>query len=163
MPGNPISIFVPKHGSRLGEGFSRYEIIDSYAYPGRRTRSHGYTSAASEIMGMADARKAIQLCETCRLHFNPRKEHYRIRFVPSMDSSGYIASGRCDACLQHSATNAIFVPEEIWEAVSCDPQETRIRARMAWQRREKLPSVFDVVSRIRRRIAETIQRRKNHG
>ena len=163
MSVSPINIFVPKHGGKLGEGFARHEIIDSYAYPGRRTKSHAYTSPASEVTGLADARKAIQLCEVCRLHFNPRKEHYRIRFVPSIDTSGYTASGRCDACLQHGATNAIFVPEEIWEAVSCDPQETRIRARMAWKRREKLPSVFDVLSRIRRRIAEEIQRRKNHG
>lgn len=163
MSANSISVFVPKHGGKLGEGFSRHEIIDSYAYPGRRTKPHGYTSAASEVTGLADARKAIQLCEVCRLHFNPRKEHYRIRFVPSIDTSGYTASGRCDACLQYSATNAIFVSEETWEAVSCDPQEARIRARMAWKRREKLPSVFDVLSRIRRRIAEQMQRRKNHG
>src|SRR3990167_8989487 len=105
MSTDATRIFVPKYGGRLGEGFSRPEIIESYAWPGRRTKASGYQSPASCITDFADGRKAIQLCAVCRTHFNPRKEHYRIRWVPTEGSSGYLTTGPCDACNQRTSTN----------------------------------------------------------
>ena len=163
MSANEAQIFIPKHGQKLGEGFSRGEIIESFAYPGRRTRTPGYQSPATHVTNLADARQAIQLCEFCRVHFNPRKERYRIRFVPSVDTSGYTATGPCDVCNQRTSKLSVFVAEEIWEMVSCDPQEARIRARMAWQKPGPRPSVTGILNRIQRRIAALIQRRNNHG
>ena len=158
MSTNPTQVFVPKHGGKLGEGFSKAEIIESYAWQGRRTRPSGYQSPATCITDFADARNAIQLCDVCRVHFNPRKEHYRIRFVPSINTSGYTATGPCDACSQRVQTLAVFVPEEIWEQVSCDPQQARINARMAWSNVKRRPGVSEILNRIRRRIAATIRR-----
>ena len=162
MSGDNVSIFVAKYGGKLGEGFSKPEIIDSLAWQGRRTKAHGYQSAASTVTNFEDLRKAIQLCEICRIHFNPRKARYRIRYVPSINTSGFIATGPCDACNQRVSTLSVFEPEEIWEAVSCDPQETRIRARMAWQKPGRRPAFGAIINRIRRGITAKL-RRNNHG
>lgn len=137
MSANEVQIFVPKYGQRLGQGFTKSEVLDSFIHPGRRTKANGYQSPASWITELADTRKAIQLCNVCASHFNPKRNHFRVRYVPDSSgaTSGYVCNGQCDGCKERTENmggGKLFLPEELWEAVSNDPQEARIRARMAW-------------------------------
>lgn len=138
MPGNPISVFVPKYGGKLGEGFKRWEILDSFVHPGRRTRANGYQSPATWITELADTRKAILLCSLCDRKFDASAMKYRLRYTrdPSGVTDGSLCNGMCDACKQQSSDlggGKMWVPEELWPAVSMDPQQARINHRMAWK------------------------------
>lgn len=146
---SPI-VIVPKY-ARLGEGFSKREIAESFEHPGRRTTAHGYQSAASWISDLVALKKFIILCSVCREHFNPRKNHYRLAYVPdtSGKTNGYQVNGKCDGCKQMTADvggGAGFIPEEYYNAVFVDPVEARRTARAAW----KAQSVWTTIQRNQR-------------
>lgn len=151
MSADSVRIFIPKYGKALGKGFSRAEIFDSFAHPGRRTTAKGYTSPASWITELSDTRKAILLCSVCDRKFDSGHMKYRLRYTrdPSGVTDGSLCNGQCDACKQPSADlggGKMWVPEELWEAVSIDPEQARINNRMAWR-----SARFDWVKRLLRR------------
>lgn len=130
-------VLTPKY-AKLGQGFKRWEILNSFAHPGRRTVANGYQSPASWITELADSRKAILLCSWCDGKFNASREKYRLRYTrdPSGVTNGSVCNGMCDACKQNSADlggGKLWVPEELWEQVSIDPERARINHRMAWK------------------------------
>lgn len=133
---NNTRIFIPKHG-KLGQGFSRADIIDSMAHPGRRTSARGYQSPASWITELADGRKAILLCQICDAKFSASKNKYRLNYTPDPTgaTSGYVCNGMCDACKEQTVNlggGKLWIAEEYWAEVSVDPQVARRNARMAW-------------------------------
>lgn len=135
---NEAKIFIPKYGQKLGAGFKRWEILDSFAHPGRKTTPSGYQSPASWITELCDTRKAILLCSLCDRKFNANHMKYRLRYTrdPSGVTNGSVCNGMCDACKQPSADlggGRLWVPAELWEAVSIDPEQARINHRMAWK------------------------------
>ena len=138
MFANAINVFVPKYGQKLGQGFKRWEILDSFAHPGRRTTANGYQSPAAWITELADTRKGILLCSWCDRKFDAGKEKYLLRYTrdPSGVTDGSLCNGMCDACKQPSADlggGKLWVPAELWEQVSMNPEQARINHRMAWK------------------------------
>lgn len=135
--GDATRIFVPKHGGKLGAGFSKKDVIDSYIHPGRRT--DGSQTPAHWITELADTRKAILLCSFCRQKFDFKKHKYRKNYTPDPTgvTSGYVCNGQCDACKQpteHMGGGVLFIAEDYWEQICVDPQVARINARMAWRK-----------------------------
>ena len=123
---------------RLGEGFSKREILQSYEHPGRRTTPHGYQSAASWISDLTALRKLIILCSVCRVHFNPRKHGYRKAYIPnsSHNSSGYEINGQCAGCKEETVNvggGTGFTPEETYNLLYVDPVQARRNARAVWK------------------------------
>jgi hypothetical protein len=156
-PAKPIIIptpVVPKH-TKLGVGFSKEEIRDSFEHPGRRTDPRrGYQSPAGWLGDLSDARKVIILCSFCRTKFNPKRNKYRKLYVPdsSGKTDGYTANGKCDACKGQTANiggGTIFISEETWEQVSMDPQEARRNARAAWRQDRSFTKMAAVKADIR--------------
>lgn len=146
---SPI-VIVPKH-ARIGEGFSKREIAESFVHPGRRTTAHGYQSPASWISDLVALEKFIILCSVCRQHFNPRKHNYRRTYVPDTSgrTSGYEVNGRCDGCKEMTVNvggGTGFIPEKHYKALFLDPVQARRNARAAW----KAQSVWATVQRNRR-------------
>lgn len=125
--------FIPR-GKKLGEGFSRREIMDSHEHPGRKV--DGSQSAAHWVCDLADNRKVVILCSFCRKNFSPRANKYRKLYIPDNTgrSDGYNVNGKCDGCKGQTALlggGNLFLAEETWEACSMDPMEARRNARQA--------------------------------
>ena len=132
-------IIIPAH-HRMGEGFSRREIAESFEHPGRRTTAHAYQSAASWIDNLVALKKCILLCSICRQHFNPRKHNYRKAYVPddSGKTDGYQVNGKCDGCKERTINvggGVAFVPEETYMLTHVDPMVARRAARSVWKKR----------------------------
>ena len=130
-------VIVPKY-HRMGEGFSKREILQSYEHPGRRTTPHGYQSAASWISDSVALKKLIILCSVCRQHFDPRKHGYRKAYIPdsSGKTSGYQINGKCLGCKVETANaggGTGFTPEETYSLLYVDPVQARRDARAIWK------------------------------
>ena len=127
---------VPRH-ARLGEGFSKPDILKSKIHPGRNSRA-GQT-AASWIVDLVSLRKPVILCTFCRGKFDASYYNYRRYFSPSHSArnDGFRVNGKCDACKQHTANTpgggVMFIPEETYHLNCIDPSEARRRARQAWR------------------------------
>ena len=126
-------IFIPKYGGKLGEGFSKREVIDSFAHPGRRR--DGTQIAGAWITELSDTRTAILLCSFCQPKFNPRRNKYRAKFTgdPTGLTDGYMSNGRCDDCgemTQNRGGGKLFIAEEYWEQISQDPGQVRAERRL---------------------------------
>jgi len=137
----PFTNFVPKYG-KLGQGFKKWEIIDSFAHPGRRTTAKGYQSPATWITELADTRKAILLCSLCDRKFDASSFKYLLRYTrdPSGITNGSVCNGMCDACKQPTADlgqGKLWVAAELWDSVSTNPQQARINQRMAWKPKKR--------------------------
>lgn len=122
-------VLVPKHG-KLGEGFSKKEILASQEHPGRRVTSKGYQSPAAWIDNLVALRKFIILCSFCRHKFNHRKNHYRRFYVPDMTgrTDGFIVNGKCDACKQETVLlggGSGYVHEEEYNKTCEEPSSVR--------------------------------------
>jgi hypothetical protein len=104
-------------------------------WPGRRR--DGVQTAASTVCDFVDSQTALFLCSFCQPKFNPKKNKYRARYVPdySGKTSGYIGSGRCDACSQMCMDGKLFIHEEYWKLVSNDPGEVRAAFRSGYKPR----------------------------
>ena len=129
---NPLHVnIVPKY-SKLGEGFSRREIAESFVHPGRRT--DGSQSEASWITDLIDLKKVILLCAFCRVKFSHRKSHYRKLYVAdwSGNTDGYMANGMCDSCKQQTVNcggGTAYVHESEYNKTCVDPLDARRKAR----------------------------------
>ena len=144
-----VIVVVPKY-HRMGEGFSKQEILKSYEHPGRRTTAHGYQSAASWISDLVALKKFIIFCSVCREHFNPRKNGYRPAYVPdtSGKTDGYQVNGKCDGCKEMTVNvggGRGFIPEDHYNSLFLDPVQARRNARAAWKARP----VWTVVQRLK--------------
>ncbi len=130
------TVLVPAHG-KLGEGFSRRDLMDAQLHPGRRT--DGRQSAATWITTLSDLKKVILLCSWCAPKFNPRRHGYRRFYSPdhSGKTSGYITNGMCDACKTQTALSpgggTSFISEDTYAQVCQDPADARRRARQTWR------------------------------
>lgn len=141
MAANSGVIVVSKY-AKVGQGFSVKEQRQGWEHGGRRT--DGSQSAASWIADLTDLQKTIILCSYCRVHFNPRKNHYRKMYVadPTGKTDGYQVNGKCDNCKQFTANaggGTAFVHESLYNNVCQDPVDARRIARAkakalgAWQ------------------------------
>ena len=132
-----MEAFIPKHGGKLGEGFSRQEKLNAMAHPGRQANpKRGYQSAVSFISDLISLRKIIILCSFCRGKFSPRLFAYRRMFVPdhSGKTDGYSVNGNCDSCKGFTFNlggGTGYVPEEIYSQAHVEPLSERHRARAA--------------------------------
>lgn len=132
-----MNAFVPRHG-KLGEGFSKKEIVYSSVHPGRNPKA-GQT-AASWIVDLVSLRKPVLLCNyVCRGKFVPKHYNYRRFFSPDHSgiTDGFCVNGKCDACKQETMNlggGAMFIPEETYSLNCIDPVEARRQARQAWRR-----------------------------
>jgi hypothetical protein len=130
-------IIVPAH-ARLGEGFTKKEVLKSMEHPGRQTNSRkGYQTQSAWLDDLGALRKCILLCDFCRHKWNPRTHGYRPMFVPDYSGAtdGYRANGWCDSCKEHTANmggGRAFVHEEEYAKLCVDPKAARRRAREAW-------------------------------
>jgi len=86
-----MEIVVPKY-SKLGQGFSKKEIISSYEDPGRPWNR----PAGGWIGDLTELRKFILLCPYCSPKFNPRQNQYEV-WRAKIESIG-----KCDGCKQVS-------------------------------------------------------------
>lgn len=131
-----MEAFIPR-GEKLGEGFSKAEILDSKIHPGRQTNpQHGYQSAVAWISDLISLRKTIILCSFCQAKFNPRKFRYRVMFVPddTGKTDGYTVNGYCDSCKGWTpdlSGGRAYTPEETYQEIHVDPFEARRNARAA--------------------------------
>lgn len=131
-----MEAFVPR-GEKLGEGFSKQEILDSTIHPGRQTNPRkGYQSANSWLSDLISLRKTIILCSFCQRNFNPRMFQYRVMFVPDATgrSDGYSVDGFCDWCKGETPLlggGRAYTPEELYEQLHVDPSIPRRNARAA--------------------------------
>ena len=130
-----MEVVVPKH-AKLGEGFSKQEVLASREHPGRNA-SAGQT-AASWISDLVALKKFIILCDFCRTKFNNRKNHYRRFFQPDYTgkTDGYAVNGRCDACKQLTVNvgNGVgtgYIHESTYNKVCEEPSSVRRRVRAA--------------------------------
>jgi hypothetical protein len=132
-------IIVPKH-HKLGEGFSRREILDSQEHPGRQNnaRRSGYQTNATWITQLIDLKKPVILCGFCRPKFDPKAHRYRRFFcLDSNGQNGFITDGRCDDCKQDTrltpGRGTMFIPEEHYPQLCHEPGVARrsVRARIA--------------------------------
>ena len=124
-------ICVPKY-HRLGDGFTAKEKMAGWEHPGRRT--DGTQTAASWVTDLTSLRKAIILCSYCRVHFNPRKHHYRKFYAADLSgiTDGHATNGKCDVCKQwtgHCGGGTTFIHEETYNLVCIDPVDARRKAR----------------------------------
>ena len=147
-------VIVPRY-HKLGEGFSRQEILKSYEHPGRRTAAHGYQSPAAWISDCVALKKLIILCSVCRQHFNPRKHNYRRAYIPdsSGKTDGYAVNGKCFGCKEETANvggGTGYVPEETYNLLFVDPVQARRNARATW----KAQSAWNVIQRARQSKGE---------
>ena len=130
-------VIVPAH-ARLGEGFTKKEVLESMEHPGRQTNSRkGYQTPAAWLDDLGALRKCILLCGFCRHKWNPRTHGYRPMFVPDYTgkTDGYQATGKCDACKEQTANlggGRAFVHEEEYAKLCIDPKIARRNARAAW-------------------------------
>lgn len=130
-----MEAFVAKHG-KLGEGFSKLDIVNSLEHPGRRTTAKGYQSPTAWISDRVALNQTIILCSYCRKDFNPRKVGYR-KFYAADNSGvtdGYTVNGKCDRCKQFTVNcggGVAFIPEATYPTVCIDPAEARRKARAA--------------------------------
>jgi len=118
-------VIVPKY-HRLGEGFTKSEMLKASEHSGRRV--DGSQSPASWIADLVDTQKFILLCTFCRPKFNPRKHNYRKAYIPDRSgrTSGYEFDGQCDACKQQTgATGTGFVHETTYALSYIDPVVAR--------------------------------------
>ncbi|MAH45610.1 hypothetical protein CMI37_07260 [Candidatus Pacearchaeota archaeon] len=143
-----ITAAVPKY-HRLGEGFNKREHLKAMEHSGRRTKAHGYQSAASWITEKTDGRKGILLCKWCDHKFNPKRNKYRKRFVPDPSgvTSGFMANGMCNDCKQPTVNcggGTFYVAEELWAKVSMDPAEARRR----WRQRQRMGEELSLLRKI---------------
>lgn len=125
-------VIVSKHGGKLGEGFSKKEINDSFEHPGRR--SDGSQSAASWIVDLVSLKKTVLLCSFCRAKFNPRKFNYRKFYCADITGAtdGHVVNGKCDSCKGFTANlggGVAFVHEEVYPHVCQDKMAARREAR----------------------------------
>ena len=103
-------------------------------HPGRRTKAHGYQSAASWITDLISLKRFILLCPFCRVNFNPKRHRYR-KFYASDHTGitdGHAVNGMCDACkgiTQNLGGGTGFIHEEEYAKVCIDPVEARRIAR----------------------------------
>lgn len=144
-------VIVPAH-ARLGEGFSKREILKSYEHPGRRTTAHGYQSQASWISDFVALKKLIILCSICRQHFNPRKHGYRRVYIPdsSGKTDGYGINGQCFGCKEETVNvggGTGYEPEETYPLLYIDPIQARRNTRAVW----KAQSVWTAIQRERQK------------
>ncbi len=124
-----VAVLIPKY-SKLGEGFSKKEILKASESPGRYTdpKRHGYQSAASWIDDFVARRGNIMLCTFCRHKFDPKKYHYRRAYVVGADDrpDPFRFDGKCEDCKQDTRTapggGTYFVPEEIYPQVYHEPR-----------------------------------------
>jgi len=143
---NSPLIIVPKN-AKLGEGFSKKEILKAAEHPGRQTNARrGYQSASTFINHLLGLNKPVILCSFCRPKFNPKKAKYR-RFycLDSNGQNGYVTNGRCDDCKEDTRRTpgggTMFIPEETYPEICLEPHVARrsMRARLscagqtAWQ------------------------------
>lgn len=129
---------IPKY-AKLGEGFSKKELLDANLHPGRRTKTNGYQSPASWISDLTSLKKIIILCSFCQHKFNPRKNRYRKMNLLIEDRAAFTSNvnGVCDACKQKTFNmggGAAYVHEEYYNQVCTDPAVARRRARERWHR-----------------------------
>ena len=140
-----MEVFIPLHGRKLGEGFSKAERLKAEEHPGRNTRIKGYQSPVSWISDLIDCKKAILLCRICGVKFDHRRHHYRPAYIPDISgrTDGYEANGNCDACKQFTPNcggGKLYVTEESYGQLYQDPKDARRKARAAagamtaWQR-----------------------------
>jgi len=128
--------FVPRH-NKLGQGFSKKEVVASRIHPGRNVKA-GQT-AASWVIDLASLRKPVLLCTWCRDKFPANKFKYRQYFSPDRSgvTSGFCVNGRCDACKGETANTpgggVMFIAEETYNLNCIDPCEARRNARQAWR------------------------------
>ena len=129
-------IIVPKH-EKLGEGFSKQEITESWVHGGRQTDpKKGYQSAVSWIADLIALRMLIFLCSFCRAKFNPRQFGYRKHYVPdaSGKTDGYQVNAQCDSCkgwTPNLGGGTAFITEEGYRQVCIEPKSERTKARAA--------------------------------
>lgn len=121
-------VLIPKY-SKLGEGFSKHEVLKSMEHPGRKAGVKG-TSAAAWIDNLVSLRKFIILCSFCRHKFNFRKHHYRRFYVPDITgrTDGFMVNGKCDACKQETALlggGSGFIHEEEYSKSCEEPSSIR--------------------------------------
>lgn len=142
----PPIVIVPKY-AKLGEGFSRREILKSAEHPGRQINARrGYQSASTWIDHLLQLRKPVILCGYCRVKFTPKYVRYRRFFcLNSQGENGYRTDGRCDDCKEDTRRTpgggTMFISEESYPEICLEPQIGRwsLRARMrfagqtAWQ------------------------------
>lgn len=127
---------IPRH-EKLGEGFSKKEILKSNIHPGRNPNA-GQT-AASWIVDLMSLRKPVLLCNyVCRSKFDHKHHNYRRYFSPDRSgiTDGFCVNGRCDACKQETMNmggGVMFIPEETYHLNCIDPVKARRRARQAWR------------------------------
>ena len=139
-----METFIAKHG-KLGEGFSKKEIMDADEHPGRRTTPHGYQSPAAWISDLVARKQCVLLCPFDRIKFDHRKYHYRKMYIPNIHAlnDGYMANGKCDACKEQTSRlggGTAYVHEETYNLGFIDPLDARRQARAkaraqttAWQ------------------------------
>ena len=130
-------VAVPKYGKKLGEGFSKQEITESWVHPGRQANpKKGYQSAVSFLSDLIALRHFIILCSFCRKNFNPRQFGYRRHYVPDYTgkTDGYQVNGNCDWCkglTPNLGGGTGFIAEEAYRQVCVDPKSERARAKAA--------------------------------
>ena len=146
MNNGPI-IIVPAH-ARLGEGFSKKEILKAQEHPGRQINpSRGYQTPAAYLDDLGALKKLILLCDFCRAKWNPRTHGYRPMYIPdsSGKTDGYMSNGWCDACKEFTANvgraGRAFVHEETYNEICVDPKIARRNARAAWGEKH----IYDIV------------------
>ena len=141
-------VLVPKY-EKLGEGFSKVDILNSNEEPGRRTNpARGYQSPATWIDHLVQLRRGVILCTACRFKFNPKRYHYRRFYAPQPKGTDpYATRGRCDDCKQDtnrvSGGGTFFVPEEVYAQVCFEP--STVRQRMRHQVRLAASTVWNAI------------------
>jgi hypothetical protein len=126
--------------AKLGEGFSKREILKASEDPGRRTKAHGYTSASAAIDNRVAQRLGIVLCGYCRPKFNPKAVHYRRAWIPNgANIDPYRTDGKCEDCKQLTINTpgggVMWVAEEQYHHVFHEPSGMR---NAMWERLRNL-------------------------
>ncbi len=113
-------IAVPKY-AKLGQGFSRQELLQAAEAPGRPI----YRLAGGWIADMVALKKFIMLCEFCQPKFNPRKHGYEVYREETH------SVGQCDGCNQMSTHLRGYISQSLHSTLG----EERVKHRGRWIRR----------------------------
>ena len=135
-----VEIAIPKHGPKLGEGFSQEEKLKAIEIHRQTDPKRGYQTPAAFVSALASLHKIIILCSFCRPKFNPRKNHYRNFVNPG--TRGMFFNGVCDGC-GALGSHVAFIHEEEYPKVCIGADEARqrrVEARARWK--EYSPSRF---------------------
>ena len=152
MTDHGIMIAVPQH-AKLGEGFSRGERFLATEHPGRQTDpKRGYQTPVAWISDLIALHKVLILCDADQKHFDARRFHYRMVYVPDETgkTSGYTVNGRCDWCKQETALlggGKAFEPEEQYRLLHIEPEEARRAQRSAAMTKSVWRAVQEEVAR----------------